>query len=534
MTFDPGHIIDGKYRVVRHLGAGGMGAVYEGENLRLGRRVAIKVLHQQVACLPEFVERFEREARAAARVGSPHVCNVFDLGDLPSGDRFIVMEYLEGVSLEERLAEGGRLTTHELAPIAFELLEGLGTMHAAGVIHRDLKPANVFLSKNPAGRGEIVKILDFGVAKVSPLAGEVGTMTQTGAMMGTPLYMSPEQARGARDVDARTDVYAASVIFYRALTGELPYVAESLNELLFKIVLEDARPMTEVFPDVDPDFAAIVHNGLSRHLELRIASARDYQSAVAAWGRRQGRTSFAFDVTLASDRPSAQALSAALTASDGGSTSSIKSAAKVDVVPAAASTSMPNSGTPTAWSEDAPEVRTGGGDRKTLASPDAANESAAAPVAEVAATRRGRGLLIGAGGAAALALIGIFALRGRAGDPGTAATPSTTTAVADPVTTPPAPEVKAAMPATILPGPETVADVADAGAAPVAEPASPTTDLGGAKKATGTAAAGKRTDAKPTSAVKSTGEAATPAPTTTPEPVATPATHGRKFRTNLD
>src|SRR4051812_13978057 len=142
MALEPGQILDGKYRVARLIGEGGMGTVYEGENSRIGRRVAIKVLHAHVASMPEFVERFEREARAAARIGSPHVCDVLDLGDLPSGDRYIVMEYLDGVSFEDRLVDKGKLTTAQLAHIAFELLEGLGTMHAARVVHRDLKPAN--------------------------------------------------------------------------------------------------------------------------------------------------------------------------------------------------------------------------------------------------------------------------------------------------------------------------------------------------------------------------------------------------------
>lgn len=303
MTIDLGQTIDGKYRVVRHIGAGGMGTVFEGENLLIGRRVAIKLLHAQVASMPEFVERFEREARAAVRVGSPHICDVLDLGHLPNGDRFIVMEYLEGMSLEDRLSVKGKLTPQELAPIAFELLEGLGSMHAAGVVHRDLKPANIFLAKTRGGRGETVKILDFGVAKLQPKPGEVGAMTQTGAMMGTPLYMSPEQARGARDVDGRSDIYSASVIFYRALTGELPYMAQNLNELLFKIVLEDPRPIRELSPDIDETFAEIVHRGLTRHLEQRFAGARVYQEALAVWGRKQGRASLAFDVTLPTDPP---------------------------------------------------------------------------------------------------------------------------------------------------------------------------------------------------------------------------------------
>src|SRR5690242_17517849 len=148
-----------------------MGTVYEGENVRIERRVAIKVLHAQVASQPEFASRFEREARASARIGSPHVCDVLDLGDLPGGERYLVMEYLDGESLEDRVARS-RMTAQDLGPIAFEMLEGLGTMHNAGVIHRDLKPANVFLHRAAGRRGEMVKILDFGVAKILPRADE--------------------------------------------------------------------------------------------------------------------------------------------------------------------------------------------------------------------------------------------------------------------------------------------------------------------------------------------------------------------------
>jgi serine/threonine-protein kinase len=341
MALEPGQIIDAKYRVVRRIGEGGMGTVYEGENSRIGRRVAIKVLHAQVAAMPEFVERFEREARAAARIGSPHVCDVLDLGDLPNGDRYIVMEYLDGVSFEDRIADGGKLTPAQLAPIAFELLEGLGTMHGARVIHRDLKPANVFLARTAGGRGEMVKILDFGVAKLLPFAGEVGTMTQTGTMMGTPLYMSPEQARGARDVDGRTDIYAASVMFYRALAGVLPYNADTLNELLFKIVLEEPKPLRDVAPEVDETFAAIIHKGLARDLTERYQTARAYQEAIASWGKAQGRASLSFAVTIPSEPP------------PGAPNTAPEPPAQTGEVVAVAVTGA-NAGTPIAWSEDGP------------------------------------------------------------------------------------------------------------------------------------------------------------------------------------
>ena len=323
----PDQTIDGKYRVGRRIGEGGMGTVYEGENIRIGRRVAIKVLHAHVAERPEFASRFEREARVAAKIGSPHICDVLDLGDLPDGERFIVMEYLEGVSLEDRLAKG-KMSPDTLAPIAFELLDGLATMHGAGVIHRDLKPANIFLAKSTKGRGEVVKILDFGVSKFLPEPGETSDMTQTGTLMGTPLYMSPEQARGIRNIDGRSDLYSASVIFYRALSGELPFTADTFNQLMFRIALEEPRSVREHAPEVDAEIASIIHRGLAREVEARFRSAREYQDAVVSWAKTHGRTSF----------------------------SAMQLHESAPVQPAPSKEAPSREGTPIAWSEDGPEL----------------------------------------------------------------------------------------------------------------------------------------------------------------------------------
>lgn len=298
MRIRPGSMIEGKYRVLRVIGEGGMGTVFEGQNIRIDRRVAIKVLHEHVASSPEFSQRFEREARTSAQIDSPYVCDVLDFGHLDNGQRFIVMEYLEGESLEERLCRG-KMTPEEIAPIAFELLEGLGTMHQAGIIHRDLKPANIFLVRRAGTSTETVKILDFGVAKILAEANAPNQMTSTGMMMGTPLYMSPEQARGARDVDCRTDLYAASVIFYRALTGTMPHLGANVQELLFKIVLEDPLPILEAAPEVDEVFAAIVAKGLERDPDQRYASARAYQQEIAMWGHAKRRANFPLNGTLA-------------------------------------------------------------------------------------------------------------------------------------------------------------------------------------------------------------------------------------------
>ncbi len=570
-AIEPGAVIDGKYRVVRRIGEGGMGTVYEGENIRIERRVAIKVLHEHVASSPEFAQRFEREARASARIGSPHVCDVLDLGDLPNGERFIVMEFLDGESLEDRLMKG-RLTAAQLAPIAFEILEGLGSMHQVGVVHRDLKPANVFLARAPR-KAEIVKILDFGVAKILPRADEPSDMTSTGMMMGTPLYMSPEQARGARDVDGRTDIYAASVIFYRALTGELPHSGANLHELLFKIVLEEPRPIRELVPDVDETFAEIVTRGLARDADLRYATAREYQEAIAAWGAAQGKASLQFAVTLSSEPPPIR------TSTGGFPASLVKAQAPITgpqarseqvgpPTPAVAKTqtetpsSKQSGGTPIVWSEDAPGIA-----KRALAELEAKKQreresspsvgqtqvlehrpsiasvsdiaSSATPTATPTAERAHGGKSRVAVAAAVAAVLAIAAIGLRYVAPTSAASPSPTPSSADTSTA----NAKSVAPDPVPidpPAPPPVPTEPAATAEPSAT-AVPTTAAAAAATTTATArvaATPSKTNVATPSAKPSASATTTPVATAsaTPAPAATPAptTKPRKFRTNLD
>ncbi len=286
MSFSPGDVIDNKYRVIRLIGEGGMGAVYEGENTRISRRVAIKVLRTEAANRPELAARFEREARAAARIGSKYVCDVLDLGDLPTGDSYLVMEFLDGEDLASRL-KAGRMPDAEALTVAYQLTDGLATMHEAGIIHRDLKPANVFLSRGTHGR-DTVKILDFGVSKFASQQNESLHMTATGAVMGTPLYMSPEQARGAKDIDARSDLYAVGVVLYKAVTGKLPFRGENFNEILFKIALEVPPAVLELAPDVDPAFAEIIERAMAKDPNDRFQTARELNQALYTLGTERG------------------------------------------------------------------------------------------------------------------------------------------------------------------------------------------------------------------------------------------------------
>lgn len=288
MTLTPGQVIDDKYRIVRLLGTGGMGAVFEGENTRIKRRVAIKVLHASVSGSGETVARFEREAQAAGRIGSEHICEVLDLGVLPDQSRYMVMEYLDGETLSARIKRTGRLTPAQSIPLMAQVLDALGAAHAAGIIHRDLKPDNIFILPNKAGRADFIKILDFGVSKFSQIGGEEMNVTRAGSVVGTPYYMSPEQARGMAVVDARSDIYALGVVLYQATTGQVPFRAETFNELLFKIALELPPPPQQFVPDLDVEFCMIIQRAMAREQAHRFQSCAEFKDALLAWQAARG------------------------------------------------------------------------------------------------------------------------------------------------------------------------------------------------------------------------------------------------------
>jgi serine/threonine-protein kinase len=280
---EPGQVLDGKYRIVRLIGEGGMGAVFEGENVRISRRVAIKVLHGAALEKAETVQRFEREAQAAGRIGSDHILEILDLGTLPDGERYMVMEFLNGETLSARIKRFERLTPEQIVPLIRQALVGLGAAHQAGIIHRDLKPDNIFVLNEKTGIRDYVKIIDFGISKFNALGGDMG-MTRTGAVMGTPYYMSPEQAKGSGGVDHRSDLYAIGVILYEAVTGEVPFTGNTFNELMFKIVLSEPRPLQQVIPNLDPRFTELVTRAMAREPAHRFSSAEEMIQALDALG----------------------------------------------------------------------------------------------------------------------------------------------------------------------------------------------------------------------------------------------------------
>jgi len=286
MSLRPGDIIDSKYRIVRLIGEGGMGSVHEGENVRIKRRVAIKVLHKQAANNEAALLRFEREAQAAGHIGSDHILEVLDLGVLADGDRYMVMEFLDGEPLSSRIRSVGSMIPQQLVPLLRQALSGLEAAHRAGIIHRDLKPDNIFIVREKAGKTDFVKLIDFGISKFNVLGGDMA-MTSTGAVMGTPYYMSPEQAKGSRSVDARSDVYSMGVIAFEALTGQVPFDGSTFNELMFKIVLAEPPQLKLMRPDVDPAFVAIVEKMMAREPDARYATSKEVMAALDAWSNAQ-------------------------------------------------------------------------------------------------------------------------------------------------------------------------------------------------------------------------------------------------------
>jgi serine/threonine-protein kinase len=275
-------LIDGKYQIVRPLGSGGMGTVYEGKHVGTGRRVAIKVVSPDALTKgPDVLDRFRREALATGGIESQYIAHVVDTGVDRSGSPYIVMELLVGEDLQGTLKRLRRLPADVAIRIAGQACMGLMKAHDAGVVHRDVKPGNLFLARRD--EDVVVKLLDFGIAKVrlDPLP-EVDR-TSSGVMVGSPLYMSPEQARGKKTIDHRSDIFSLGVVLYELLTGKPPHdKAGTIGDLIVRICGEPARPIQGLAPNVNAATAAIVHKALAIDPNDRFARAVDMLSAIRA------------------------------------------------------------------------------------------------------------------------------------------------------------------------------------------------------------------------------------------------------------
>ncbi len=279
----PGRVIAQKYRLDCLLGEGGMGSIWQAFNLQLELPVAIKLLRSDLDT-SELAERLRIEARAAAKLAHPSIVRVFDIGETPWGEPFIVMELLRGESLADVL-ERGALAPTEAVQLLLPIADALALAHSRGVIHRDLKPENIFLAT--AGSGVQPKLLDFGIAKVMSVeAGGARALTQTGTLLGSPDYMSPEQAYGHSDIDERTDIWSFCVVLYEALTGSTPFQGDSCPSVLRSVVRDEPASL-EAFA-VDPQLAALIARGLRKERSQRPASILELGQALAAWLASRG------------------------------------------------------------------------------------------------------------------------------------------------------------------------------------------------------------------------------------------------------
>jgi eukaryotic-like serine/threonine-protein kinase len=272
----PGDLLAGKYKVVRALGHGGMGIVYEAEHARLGQNVALKFLKPEHVEIAQDLARFEREARAAATLKSPHVVRIYDVDTTPEGVPYIVMELLAGHDLSQELRRRDGVPLTEVVDWMLQVCAAMGEAHARGIIHRDIKPSNVFLCE----AGEQIKVVDFGISKL--LAS--GECTGSSSALGTPQYMAPEQLRGSRDVDGRIDIWAIAVMTYRILARRFPFAGETPAAIAVSIVTEEPTPLAEHRPDLPPAFCDALMRALVKLPAGRYPTVFDLAEALAPFG----------------------------------------------------------------------------------------------------------------------------------------------------------------------------------------------------------------------------------------------------------
>ena len=282
-----GDVIAGKYRIDSLIGEGGMGAVFSATHVHTGRRMAVKWLLPDVAHSDAAVQRLFREAQATGRIDHPNVVDVYDVGE-QNGSAFLVMELLQGETLTKAL-ERGALKLPDIVRMLLEAIDGTAAAHRHGVIHRDIKPDNIFLCRDPAGALIRAKVLDFGISKISSIGGQVNPrLTKTGAVMGTPYYMSPEQIRGVSDIDGRVDIYAFGVILYEALTGRVPFDGKTYSALVLEIATGTPERPSMVNPTLAGSIERVILKAMARDPNERYATLDALAKALAPYATEAG------------------------------------------------------------------------------------------------------------------------------------------------------------------------------------------------------------------------------------------------------
>jgi serine/threonine-protein kinase len=275
-----GDLLAGKFRVEKVLGAGGMGVVVAARHVELRQRVALKFLLPSALGSAEHTERFLREAQAVVRLKSEHVAKVLDIGRLDDGAPYIVMEFLDGSDLSQYLAAQGPLPVEEAVSYVLQACEALAEAHALGIIHRDLKPQNLFLTRRPDGRAH-VKVLDFGISKtISATSQAPLSLTRTSTIIGSPLYMSPEQMRSGKSATERSDLWSIGVIMYELLTGRVPFMAETMPDLCFKVAQDVIIPPIDLRADIPLALSDVILRCLERDVDKRVANVAELAVAL--------------------------------------------------------------------------------------------------------------------------------------------------------------------------------------------------------------------------------------------------------------
>ncbi|MBK8252980.1 MAG: protein kinase [Polyangiaceae bacterium] len=285
----PGDILHGKYRVDKVLGAGGMGVVVAATHLHLEEKVAIKFLLPDAAKSKDVVERFKREGKAAVKIKSEHVARVSDVGELDNGSPFMVMEFLHGQDLAQMVEERGALPVAASVEYVLQACEALAEAHALGIVHRDLKPANLFLTHRADG-SPCIKVLDFGISKMVSSMSSPG-MTKTTAVMGSPLYMSPEQMKSSKDVDHRTDIWSLGAILYELLSGNPPFIADTMPQLCLMILQEPLPPIGQVRHDVPAQLEQVIQRCQAKEPHHRFQNVAELAAALTPFVQGRARLS---------------------------------------------------------------------------------------------------------------------------------------------------------------------------------------------------------------------------------------------------